>query len=295
MGIKIYKTQILNATKDTILMAIGVFSASIGLECFLVPNNMLDGGVTGISLLLSRIFSWNLSVLIFAINFPFILMGIKQISWKFGLKTFIAIVALSLLIEFISFPVVTQDRLLIAVFGGFFLGAGVGFAMRGSSVLDGTEILALYFSRKYATQVGEIILIINIIIFSIAVLAFNLETALYSILTYIVASRAVDYISQGIEEYIGVTIVSDYSKEIRKTIIQKLNRGVSVYKGKRGIIGKTADKEGINDQDILFVVITKLELAKLQRELERIDENVFYVTHKLGSARGGMLKKLPLH
>lgn len=295
MGIKIYKTQILNATKDTILMAIGVFSASIGLECFLVPDNMLDGGVTGISLLLSRIFSWNLSVLIFAINFPFILMGIKQISWKFGLKTFIAIVALSLSIEFISFPVVTQDRLLIAVFGGFFLGAGVGFAMRGSSVLDGTEILALYFSRKYATQVGEIILIINIIIFSIAALAFNLETALYSILTYIVASRAVDYISQGIEEYIGVTIVSDYSKEIRKTIIQKLNRGVSVYKGKRGIIGKTADKEGINDQDILFVVITKLELAKLQRELERIDENVFYVTHKLGSARGGMLKKLPLH
>lgn len=295
MGIKIYKTQILNATKDTILMAIGVFSASIGLECFLVPNNMLDGGVTGISLLLSRIFSWNLSVLIFAINFPFILMGIKQISWKFGLKTFIAIVALSLSIEFISFPVVTQDRLLIAVFGGFFLGAGVGFAMRGSSVLDGTEILALYFSRKYATQVGEFILIINIIIFSIAALAFNLETALYSILTYIVASRAVDYISQGIEEYIGVTIVSDYSKEIRKTIIQKLNRGVSVYKGKRGIIGKTADKEGINDQDILFVVITKLELAKLQRELERIDENVFYVTHKLGSARGGMLKKLPLH
>ena len=165
MGIKIYKTQILNATKDTILMAIGVFSASIGLECFLVPNNMLDGGVTGISLLLSRIFSWNLSVLIFAINFPFILMGIKQISWKFGLKTFIAIIALSLSIEFISFPVVTQDRLLIAVFGGFFLGAGVGFAMRGSSVLDGTEILALYFSRKYATQVGEIILMINIIIF----------------------------------------------------------------------------------------------------------------------------------
>lgn len=295
MGIKDHKTQILNTSKDLILMSIGVFCASIGLKCFLVPNNLLDGGVTGISLLLSRIFSWNLSVLIFAINFPFILMGIKQISWKFGLKTFIAIIALSLSIEFISFPVVTQDKLLIAVFGGFFLGAGVGFAMRGSSVLDGTEVLALYFSRKYATQVGEFILIINIVIFSIAAIAFDLETALYSILTYIVASRAVDYISQGIEEYIGVTIVSDYSKEIRKTIIRKLNRGVSVYKGKRGIIGKTADKEGINDQDILFVVITKLELAKLQRELERIDKNVFYVTHKLGSAKGGMLKKLPLH
>jgi len=222
-------------------------------------------------------------------------MEIKQISWKFGLKTFIAIVALSLSVEYIHFPIVTQDKLLIAVFGGFFLGAGVGFAMRGSSVLDGTEVLALYFSKKFATQVGEIILVINIIIFSIAAIAFDLETALYSVLTYIVASRAVDYIAQGIEEYIGVTIISVYSKEIRKIIIQKLNRGVTVYKGRRGIIGKTAEKEGLNDQDIFFVVITKLELAKLQQELEEIDKNVFFVTHKLGSAKGGMLKKRPLH
>ena len=185
--------------------------------------------------------------------------------------------------------------MLIAVFGGFFLGAGVGFAMRGSSVLDGTEILALFFSKKFAAQVGDFILVINIVIFSIAAISFGLETALYSILTYIVASKAVDYIAQGIEEYIGVTIVSDYAKEIRKTIIQKFNRGVTVYKGKRGIIGKLADKGGLNDQDILFVVITKLELAKLQRELERIDKNIFFVTHKLGSASGGMLKKLPLH
>jgi uncharacterized membrane-anchored protein YitT (DUF2179 family) len=260
-----------------------------------VPNKLLDGGVTGVSLLLSRLFSWNLSVLIFAINFPFILMVIKQISWKFGIKTFLAIIALALVVEYVHFPVVTQDRLLIAVFGGFFLGSGVGFAMRGASVLDGTEILALYFSRKFATQVGEFILIINIVIFSVAAIAFDLETALYSILTYIVASRAVDYISQGIEEYIGVTIISDSSKAIRKRIIQQLGRGVSVYKGKRGIIGKAANEEGLNDQDILFVVITKLELAKLQREIEDIDQHAFTVTHKLGSAKGGMLKKSPLH
>ncbi len=262
-----YKTLIRHFSSDTILISIGVFCASIGLECFLVPNQLFDGGVTGISLLLSRLFTWNLSVLIFAINFPFIILGVRQISLAFGIKTFIAIIALSLSIEYIHFPVITQDKLLIAVFGGFFLGAGVGFAMRGSSVLDGTEILALFFSKKFATQVGEFILIINIIIFSIAAISFGLETALYSILTYIVASKAVDYIAQGIEEYIGVTIVSEYAKEIRKTIIQKFNRGVTVYKGKRGIIGKLADKGGLNDQDILFVVITKLELAKLQRGL----------------------------
>ena len=294
--IRSFKAGVRNTSIDAAFMIIGVFSASIGLECFLVPNQLLDGGVTGISLLLSRLFSWNLSVLIFVINFPFIIMGITQVSWKFGLKTFIAIVALSLAIEYIHFPVVTHDKLLIAIFGGFFLGAGVGFAMRGSSVLDGTEVLALYLSKKFATQVGEFILIINIIIFGIAAVAFDLETALYSILTYIVASRAVDYIAQGIEEYIGVTIISsNYSKEIRKTIIQKLNRGVTTYKGRRGLIGKMAERDGLNDQEILFVVITKLELAKLQRELERIDQNIFYVTHKLGTARGGMLKKHPLH
>jgi uncharacterized membrane-anchored protein YitT (DUF2179 family) len=292
---KVLKSRIKDLLKDTAFIIIGVFCAGIGLECFLVPNKLLDGGVTGISLLSSRLFDWNLSVLIFVINVPFIIMGVRQISWKFGLKTFIAIVALSLSIEYLHFPIVTEDKLLVAVFGGFFLGAGVGFAMRGSSVLDGTEVLALFFSKKFATQVGEFILIINIFIFSAAAIAFDVETALYSILTYIVASRAVDYISHGIEEYVGVTIISDYSKEIRKAIVQKLNRGVSVYKGRRGIIGKVAEKEGLNDQDILFVVITKLELAKLQRELERIDKNVFFVTHKLGTARGGMLKKLPLH
>jgi uncharacterized membrane-anchored protein YitT (DUF2179 family) len=292
--IKSFKAGVRNTSIDATFMIIGVFSASIGLECFLVPNQLLDGGVTGISLLLSRLFSWNLSILIFVINFPFIIMGITQVSWKFGLKTFIAIIALSLAIEYIHFPVVTHDKLLIALFGGFFLGAGVGFAMRGSSVLDGTEVLGLYLSKKFATQVGELILVINIIIFSVAAVAFDLETALYSILTYIVASRAVDYIAQGIEEYIGVTIISNYSKEIRKTIIQKLNRGVTTYKGRRGLIGKMAERDGLNDQEILFVVITKLELAKLQRELERIDQNIFYVTHKLGTARGGMLKKHPL-
>jgi uncharacterized membrane-anchored protein YitT (DUF2179 family) len=256
---------------------------------------LLDGGVTGISLLLSRLFDWNLSVLIFVINFPFILMGVKQISLKFGIKTLLAIIALSLAVEFIHFPLVTEDKLLIAVFGGIFLGSGVGMAMRGASVLDGTEILALFFSRKFATQVGEFILIINIVIFSVAAVAFDIETALYSILTYIVASRAIDYVSQGIEEFIGVTIISDYSKEIRKAIIQKLGRGVSVYMGKRGIIGKGAIESGLNNQDILFVVVTKLELAKLHREVETIDHNAFVVTHKLGSAKGGMLKKKPLH
>lgn len=289
------KTEIFGGMRDTLLIGMGVLSASVGLECFLVPNELLDGGVTGISLLVSRLAGWNLSVLIFIINFPFILMGVKQVSLKFGIKTFLAIVALSMSVEFIHFPVVTEDKLLIAVFGGFFLGAGVGLAMRGASVLDGTEILALFFSRKFATQVGEFILVINIVIFSVAALAFDVETALYSILTYIVASRAIDYISQGIEEFIGVTIISDSSKEIRKAIIQKLGRGVSVYRGKRGIIGKGAMEQGLNEQDILFVVVTKLELAKLHREIDTIDVNAFIVTHKLGSAKGGMLKKKPLH
>ena len=282
------KKDIYNGIRDTVLISTGVFCATIGLECFLVPNGLLDGGVTGISLLLSRLFGWNLSVLIFAINFPFIIMGVRQVSLKFGIKTLLAIIALSLAVEFIHFPVVTEDKLLIAVFGGFFLGAGVGMAMRGASVLDGTEILALFFSKKFATQVGEFILLINIVIFSVAAIAFDVETALYSILTYISAARTVDYIISGIEEYTGVTIISEKSEEIRRMITEQLGRGVTVYRGKRGY-GTHGHR--LNEIDIIFSVVTRLEMSSLKAEIEKIDNQAFLITHSIKDTKGGMIKK----
>ena len=284
--------------KDSVTVIIGIICATIGLEGFIVPNGLLDGGVTGISLLLSGITKMDVSIFIFAINIPFIFMGYKQVSKMFAFKTFLAIVTLSLLLWFlhaIHFPVVTKDKLLIAVFGGFFLGAGIGFAMRGGCVIDGTEVLALFLTRKASLQVGEIILMINIGIFGVAALLNGLETALYSILAYMAASKTVDFLTNGIEEYTGVLIISEESDKIRKQIITQLGRGVTIFNGKRGLRGKKAQQSGLNDRDIIYTVVTKLELTKVRNIVQDIDPASFMTTQSINSVKGGMVKARKLH
>ncbi|HLP14144.1 MAG TPA: YitT family protein [Flavobacteriales bacterium] len=290
------KTNVRHLLRDIFLMIIGALCAAVGLECFLVPNQLLDGGVTGISLLVADLTGWNLPLLILLINVPFIFLGYRQVSKQFALKAFCAILGLVLLLQFTHFPIITHEKLLISVFGGFFLGAGIGFAMRGGGVLDGTEVLALYLSRKIKfMQIGELILVINIVIFSIAAFVFDIEIALYSILTYMAASKTVDFITQGIEEYTAVTIVSEKNEQIRKAIIKNLDRGVTIYKGKRGLTGKKANLDGMNDIDIIVTVVTKLEMSKLRDVVDEIDDSAFLTTHSIGSAKGGMVKKRALH
>lgn len=277
---------------------LGIICATIGLEGFIIPNGLLDGGVTGVSLILAQITHLDVSIFIFLINIPFIIMGYKQVSSEFAQKTFAAILLLSLtlyLLHNFHFPVVTEDKLLIAVFGGFFLGAGIGFAMRGAGVIDGTEVLALYLTRKLSMQVGEIILVINIFIFAVAALVNGVETALYSILTYMAASKTVDFITNGIEEYTGVLIISEENEKIRKSIITQLGRGVTIFKGKRGLRGKRAMDSGINDRDILYTVVTKLELTKVRNIAHDLDPGSFITTQTISSVKGGMIKKRKLH
>jgi uncharacterized membrane-anchored protein YitT (DUF2179 family) len=285
--------------KDSVLIFIGIACATVGLEGFIVPNKLLDGGVTGISLLCSSITGLDVSIFIFTINIPFVIMGYKQVSKGFAIKTFSAILALSLvliILHSVHFPVITQDKLLIAVYGGMLLGAGIGFAMRGGSVLDGTEVLALYLTRKASfLQVGEVILVLNIIIFTVAAFVNGIEPALYSILAYMSASRMVDFLTNGIEEYTGVTIVSEESEKIRKQIIAQLGRGVTIMVGKRGLRGKKAQESGLNNRDILFTVVTKLELAKVRDIVNEIDKGCFMTTHSISSVMGGMVKQRKLH
>lgn len=277
---------------DSLLIMIGILSASLGLKGFLLPNGFLDGGVTGISLLVSALTNLPLSLLIVLINIPFIIMGSFQVSKIFAIKSSLAITGLALCLLFIPYPTITNDKLLISIFGGFCLGAGIGFAIRGGSVIDGTEILALFISRKTSATVGDIILIINIIIFSTAAILFGIEIAFYSILTYLAASRTIDFIIEGIEEYTGVTIISEQSERIRLAIINKIGRGVTIYKGSRGF-GKRGDVE--HELDIVFTVITRLEVSKLQNIIALIDENAFVVQHRINDTKGGMIKKRPLH
>ena len=195
--------------RSLLLIILGIFSASFGLKGFLLPNHFIDGGVTGISLLVSITTKIPLSILIFLINVPFIILAYFQISKTFAFKTFLAIVGLAIVLALVEFPTITEDKLLIAIFGGIFLGAGVGLSVRGGSVLDGTEIMALYVGRKTENSIGDMVLVFNVIIFLSGAFILGVEPALYSILTYMAASRTIDYLVQGVEEYTGVTIISE--------------------------------------------------------------------------------------
>ncbi len=276
--------------KDTLFIMTGVLSAGLGLKGFLLPNNFLDGGVMGISLLVRQLTDVNLSVLVVLINLPFIIIAYTQVSKKFAFKTLVAIAGLAVAIAVIDYPIVTSDKLLIAIFGGFFLGAGIGLSIRGGSVIDGTEVLAIYSSKKTTFSVGDIILVLNILIFSAAAYIINIETALYAILTYLVASKTVDFVVHGIEEYISVMIVSSKSTEIQQAIINNMGRGVTVVKGKGGY-GKRGHQQ---EYDVTYTFITRLELQRLKTEIAKIDDDALVVEHSVGDIKGGMIKKRKL-
>jgi uncharacterized membrane-anchored protein YitT (DUF2179 family) len=276
--------------KDIILITAGIFSASFGFKGFLLTNGFIDGGATGISLLIFALTKIPLYILIIAVNIPFIVLGYKTVSKQFAIKAMLAITGLAICLAFVNFPDVTKDNLLVALFGGFFLGAGIGLSIRGGAVIDGTEILAIYLSRKLGTTIGDIIILINVVIFGLAAWLLGVEIALYSMVTYLAASRTLDFIVEGIDEYMGVTIVSSHHDEIREMIVHKMGRGLTVYNGTRGY-GKRGET---TDSQIIFTVITRLELNKLNTEIEKIDPNAFVVMNSVKDTKGGMIKKRPM-
>lgn len=274
--------------KDTVLILLGIFSVGMGLKGFLLSSHFIDGGVTGISMLVSQVLGFPLSILILIFNLPFIALGYNQISRKFAIKSTLAIVGLSICLAFVKFPDVTPDLLLTSVFGGFFIGAGIGLAIRGGAVLDGTEVAALLISKNSSLlKVGDIILIFNIFIFLSAAFLLGIEIALYSILTYIAAAKTVDFLLYGLEEYTAVIIVSELSAEIKDAIIKDLHRSLTVYHGRKGL----SDKE----QDILYCVVTRLEIGMIKNTVKEIDPTAFVIVHPLAEAEGGMIRKTGLH
>jgi uncharacterized membrane-anchored protein YitT (DUF2179 family) len=279
-------------SRDAIVMILGIFSAGFGLRGFLIPNKLIDGGVMGISLLANKETSISLSLLIIAFNLPFLLLGYRQISRSFSAKSIICITALAVVVAFVPYPAVTNDRILVAVFGGFFLGAGIGLSIRGGAVIDGTEVLAIYLSRKTSLTVGDYILLFNILIFAAAAYLLSVEVAMYSILTYLAASKTVDFILEGIEEFTGVTIVSVRSRQISQMIQEKLGMGLTIYSGRKGF-GKSGESN--QSIDIIFTVITRLEINRLTSEVKQIDPHAFIVMQSIRDTRGGMVKKIPLN
>jgi len=273
---------------DIVLVALGILSAAFGLKGFLLSSRFIDGGVTGVSMLLSDVLGVPLALLIPVINLPFIALGYRQVGAKFAMKSTAAIAGLSLCLALIHFPDVTPDKLLTAVFGGFFIGAGIGLAIRGGAVLDGTEVAALLVSKRSSLlRVGDVILILNVFIFSAAAFFLGVESALYSILTYFAASKTVDFLLHGLEQYTAVVVVSEQSEGIRQAIIRDLARGVTVYKGRRG----WSDSE----QDILFCVVTRLEIGRVRTLIEEFDPSAFIVVYPLTDVHGGVIKKTAHH
>jgi len=284
-------TDFKNMLRDGFLILSGVLSANFGLSGFLLPNSFIDGGVTGISLISAELSGFSFSILLVAINIPFMIMAFSTISRQFALRSMVAIVLLAISVHLIEFPVITDDKLLISVFGGFFLGMGIGLSIRGGAVIDGTEVLAVFLNRKTSLTIGDVILIFNILIFMVAAIIFSIEIALYAILTYLSASKTVDFIVSGIEEYMGVTIISDKSEEIRLAIIEKVGRGCTIYDGKKGYAKRG---QPLKPTEIVYTLVTKLELSKLQNEIDKIDKEAFIIMHSVKDAKGGMIKKRPL-
>ncbi len=289
--IEIMKLKMIQFFKEFLLITVGFLLAGFGLKGFLLPNSFIDGGVTGISLLVAEVSGVTLSFLLVIINLPFIIIGYKQISKQFAVKSILAIIGLALVVYFIDYPVVTSDKLLVAAFGGFFLGAGIGLTVRGGGVLDGTEVLAIYLSKKSGQTIGDIILIFNVIIFSVGAYVLSVEVALYAILTYYAAAKTVDFIIEGIEEYTGITIISDKSEKIRRMVTEELGHGATIYKGEKGF---SPDGKELKPVDILYTVVTRLEIARLQNEIDRIDQSAFIIKNNIKDTKGGMIKRLKL-
>jgi uncharacterized membrane-anchored protein YitT (DUF2179 family) len=287
-GIRI---NVVRGVRDVLFSGLGVLSAAFALEGFLLPNGFLDGGATGIALLINRLTNIPFPALLVGINIPFLVVAYRFIGKVFALRVAITILALAAVTVLVDFPDVTHDKLLVAAFGGFFMGAGIGLAVRGGSVLDGTEVLGLALGRRIGITIGDVVMLINVLIFSFAAWLIDVETALYGMITFLAASKTMDLVIEGIEEYTGVTIISPHHADIRHMIANTMGRGITVYNGKRGF----TKGAGASDVDIIYCVLTRLEVSRFLSEIEKIDPNAFITMSPVKDVRGGILRKRRAH
>jgi len=285
-------TSVLAEAKNSVLIALGIFAAAFGIKGFLLSSHFIDGGVTGISMLLAATTGVSLAVFLPIINLPFVALGYRHVGARFAAKSAIAMLGLALVLYLVQFPDVTSDKLLTAVFGGLFIGAGIGLTIRGGAVLDGTEIAALLVSRHSSmVGLGDVVLLSNIVIFLAAAFFLGIESALYSILTYVAASKALDFLIHGFEEYTAITIVSQRAAEIKEAITRELNSGVTVFRGEGGAGSKGDSDVG----SILLCVVTRLEIGAVKALTKQIDSEAFITTHSLNDVDGGLIRRPYLH
>ena len=273
---------------ETIQLGVAVFLASIGLKAFLLPNGFLDGGVTGIAILFSELFPLDISLILPIVSIPFFIIGYFTTTKRILIKSIVSIIALSVMIHLENFSSITEDKLIIATFGGVFLGAGIGLAIRNGSVLDGSELLGLYFNNKYGFSIGSIILFFNIILFGITAIVLTPEVAMYSILTYLVTSKAIDFTIEGFENYVGLMIVSKKSEEIQREFLETMGQGITVYQGVKGY-----GKRGMADaKEIIHLVVNRIDAMRITRMIDDIDKEAFIIEFDVNDIKGGKIRRL---
>jgi len=286
--IKHKKIPLKEVVKRAFLITIGAMIMAVGLEIFLVPNQVIDGGIVGVSIMLSHITGVKLGLFIFILNIPFFFIGYKQIGKTFAFSTLYGIIILSISTTFLH-PVAafTQDILLASLFGGIVLGIGVGMVIRYGGSLDGTEILAILSSKKLPFSVGEIIMFVNLFILASAGFVFSWDRAMYSLLAYYVAFKMIDITIKGLDESKSVWIISENYKEIGDALLHRLGRGVTYLKGEGAFSG--------DDKKVIFCVITRLEEAKLKDIVAEHDPSAFLAIADIAEVRGGRFKKKDIH
>ena len=272
---------------EGIQITIGIILASIGLKAFLLPNGFLDGGVTGIAILISELFNINISLLLFAVSIPFLLLAWQNLTKQIFFKSLISISSLAFIIHFENFNSITEDKLLIAIFSGLFLGAGIGLAIKNGAVLDGSEILGIYINKKFGIAIGKIILLFNVILFSVTALLHSIEIAMYSILTFLITAKIIDLMIEGFEDYIGLMIVSPKADTIEKGLIEEVKIGITTYKGETGY-----GTRGIKDQNkIIHTVINRIDMRRTYNLIDKIDPKAFIIEFDVNNVKGGILNK----
>ena len=294
--IKRYKSDSVNwkkvwSIKNILHILLGTGLAMLAMKGFMIPNKFLDGGMTGIAILLHEIFHINISILVIALNMLFIYLGYRKIGKTFAVQTTIAVLLLSVGLLLININPITTDKLLIAIFGGLLMGTGVGLVIRGGGVIDGAEVIAVFTRRKVGFSNSEIIMLINCIIFAVAALEFGIETAMYSVITYFTATRATNYVVDGIEEFTAMNIVSSQQEEIKNFLVNELGKGITVYKGERGYLPGSFDIK--TDCEIIVTIVTRLEIKQIQDTLMIIDPKAFVYIQSIKEATGGILKAKP--
>jgi uncharacterized membrane-anchored protein YitT (DUF2179 family) len=273
---------------NLLLILFGTGLAVLAMKGFMIPNKFMDGGITGISILLHEIFHINISFLVIILNVLFIYLGYKRIGKTFAVQTTIAVIILAIGLLFIDIKPITHDKLLIAIFGGILMGTGVGLVIRGGGVIDGAEVIAVFTGRKTGFSNSEIILLINTVIFAVAAFQFGIETAMYSIITYFTATRAINYVVDGIEEFTAMNIISSQPEEIKSFLVNELGKGITVYKGERGFLPGSFEVK--TDTDIIVTIVTRLEIKQIHESLLLIDPKAFIYVQSIKEAAGGILK-----